>query len=498
VSLRARLLAGLVALAAVGLGVSAVTTYEEQRAFLFDRAHEQVLGAVAPISARLGVKAAFGDEQRSQLPSTKPKGKRIVGAGLAAFPPAGTLGELLAGGKVVRGPIALGFGTASRPLVLPREVPISRIGSRPRFFTVRSASSGLRYEAVAISEDKGNRSVVAAVPLREIEQTLQRLVVVEAVVGGGVIVALIVLGWLVIRLGLRPLERIGRVASEIAAGDFSSRVGPTNPRTEIGRLGISLNEMLVRIEEAFAARSASEDRLRRFIADASHELRTPLSSIRGYAELFRLGPAREPVALERAMARIEAEAERMGVLVEDLLLLARLDESPEGRRAIVDLCELLEQAASDARAVAPERDVSVQVSGRLEVLADLDQLHQVIANLVRNAVIHTPSGSPIELGAWEEPGHVVLEVRDHGPGLPKDEGDRVFDRFWRAEGGRSRRRGGAGLGLSIVEAIVKDHGGEVRAENAPAGGAIFRVRLPRNGSHVNSDSADEPAKVRAL
>jgi two-component system OmpR family sensor kinase len=240
--------------------------------------------------------------------------------------------------------------------------------------------------------------------------------------------------------------------------------------------------MLVRIEEAFAARGASEGRLRRFLADASHELRTPLASIRGYAELFRLGPAREPVALERAMGRIEAEATRMGVLVDDLLMLARLDEFPEARRGLVDVSELAEQAASDTRAIAPGREVTVRTDGRLDVLADPDQLRQVFANLMRNAVIHTPQYSPIGVIVQAERDHVVVEVRDQGPGLPGDIGDRVFDRFWRAETGRSRGRGGAGLGLSIVQAIVSAHHGEVHAENCPEGGAIFRVKLATSPS----------------
>lgn len=478
-SLRARLLAGLVVLAAVGLGVAAVATYEEQRSFLFIRAHEQLLAAIGPISARLGVKPGFiNDERRPQVPSARSAPRRIAGMGLSAFPPGGTIGELLAGGRVVRGPVALGVAGASTTPVLPRVVPISRLGSSPRFFSVTSSSSSLRYEAVAISAHGGARVVLAAVPLHEIEQTLQRLIVVEALVGAGVILALVALGWVVIWIGLRPLERIGRVASEIAGGDFSPRVEPTNPRTEVGRLGLSLNEMLVRIEEAFAARRASEERLRRFIADASHELRTPLASIRGYAELFRLGPAREAAALERAMTRIEAEANRMGILVDDLLLLARLDEFPQARRALVDLSALAEHAASDARAMAPDRAVTVHATGRRKILADPDQLRQVMANLMRNAVIHTPAGSPIELNVRDERHQVVLEVRDHGPGLPEDIGDRVFERFSRAEAGRTRGPGGAGLGLSIVAAIVDAHHGEVHAENAVRGGAVFRVRLP--------------------
>jgi two-component system, OmpR family, sensor kinase len=297
----------------------------------------------------------------------------------------------------------------------------------------------------------------------------------------------------VIRVGLRPLERMGRVASEIANGDLSRRVTPDDPRTEVGRLGASLNQMLVQIEQAFADRGESEDRLRRFLSDASHELRTPLASIRGYAELFRLGAAAEPEELERAMARIESEATRMGVLVENLLLLARLDELPEMTLVPVDLRELAEHAVQDTRAVAPDRDVRLTADGAAWVLADSEQLRQLLTNLTRNAVIHTPTGTAIEVTVGADGGRAVLEVRDHGPGLPADAGDHVFERFWRTEGGRSRGRGGAGLGLAIVKAIVQAHHGEVHAGNATDGGAVFTVTLPIVQAANRAGLPEEPA-----
>jgi two-component system OmpR family sensor kinase len=286
---------------------------------------------------------------------------------------------------------------------------------------------------------------------------------------------------------------MGRVAGEIAHGDLARRVSPANQRTEVGRLGSSLNEMLVQIEQAFADRGESEDRLRRFLSDASHELRTPLASIRGYAELFRLGAANEPEELERAMARIEAEATRMGVLVENLLMLARLDELPEMRLVPVDLRELAEHAAEDTRAVAPKREVRLTANDAVWVHADAEQLRQVLANLTRNAVIHTPAETAIEISVRREGERAVLEVRDHGPGLPADTGDLVFDRFWRTEGGRSRGRGGSGLGLAIVKAIMQAHHGEVHAGNAPGGGAIFRVTLTIMPAARRAEIRDEPA-----
>ena len=473
-SLRARLLVGLVALAAVGLGVAAVATYEEQRSFLLTRVDQQVADSRLPVSVALGLIHPGGAQARRGVPGAGPS------QGPTTFQTSGTYGVVLdAGGKVLQTHSFTYGEAAPSPPALPAKLLTSSFRStRVRVFTVDSKSgSALRYRAAAFSLS-GGHVLVIAVPLRDADQTLSRLVVVEVLVGVGVIIALIVLGWVVIRLGLRPLERMGRVASEIAHGDLTRRVSPDDERTEVGRLGSSLNQMLVQIEHAFAARGESEDRLRRFLSDASHELRTPLASIRGYAELFRLGATSAPDELERTMARIESEATRMGVLVENLLLLARLDELPEMQLVGVDLRELAEHAAQDTRAVAPERDVRLTASDPVLVLGDPEQLRQVLANLTRNAVIHTPAESAIEISLRREDAAAVFEVRDHGPGLPEDAGDRVFERFWRSEGGRTRGPGGSGLGLAIVKAIVEAHHGEAHAANAPGGGAIFRVTLP--------------------
>jgi two-component system OmpR family sensor kinase len=321
---------------------------------------------------------------------------------------------------------------------------------------------------------------VVAVPFTETEATLHQLLFIEALVIGGVLLALAAAAWWLVRLGLRPLDRIGATAGAIAAGDLSHRVERAEPRTEIGRLGLALNAMLGRLEEAFAERRASEERLRRFLADASHELRTPLSSIRGYAELFRIGAARKGPDVEKAMSRIEDEAARMGVLVEDLLALARLDEIRDAHREPVDLTDLAADAVDDARAVAPDREIELRGAGNGDVLVDgdPDQLRQVLANLVRNALVHTPEGTAIEVSVASAGSDATLAVRDHGPGLPTDDPSELFDRFWRADPGRGRGRAGAGLGLAIVAGIVHAHGGRAEAADADGGGARFTVVLP--------------------
>jgi two-component system OmpR family sensor kinase len=301
------------------------------------------------------------------------------------------------------------------------------------------------------------------------------------------------LGWLAIRRSFRPLIEVEETAAAIAAGDLSRRIPERPASTEVGRLTASLNTMLTRIEWAFRAQEASEARTRRFAADASHELRTPLVSIRGFAELFRQG-AVPPDEVPRTMRRIEDEAKRMGSLVEDLLLLARLDEQRPARKDPVDLVVLAGDAVHDARGLDAERQVRlVGLNGAgpasAVVTGDEDRLRQVVANLVANAIRHTPAGTPVEVavGTSANPdgrdgprGPVaVLEVRDHGPGLTPEQAARVFERFYRVDSSRRRDTGGgSGLGLSIVSAVVTAHAGTVAVDTTSGGGATFRVALP--------------------
>jgi signal transduction histidine kinase len=312
---------------------------------------------------------------------------------------------------------------------------------------------------------------------------------VLAVLGGA--------GYLLVRNSLRPLREVERTAQAIAAGDLSQRVPVGDDHTEVGRLSTALNGMLSRIEAAFLAQQASEEqartsenRMRRFVADASHELRTPLTSIRGFAELYRQGAVATTDDTRRLMQRIEAEGARMGLLVEDLLLLARLDQQRPLTITAVDLAEIAGDAVHDARAVQPDRPIALHLDDSLTdvpvVLGDEGRLRQVVGNLVGNALTHTPPDARVTVSLAEEaehPGLVVLRVADQGPGLAPEDAARVFERFYRADASRTREdgAGGTGLGLAIVASLVAAHGGSVDLITAPGEGATFVVRLPRSG-----------------
>jgi len=498
VSLRSRLLLGLLGLVAVGLVASDLVTYQALHDFLLKRLDEQVVAAIDPVATRLA--------QERRGPPTR------------AAVPGGTYGALVDNGGQVLSGVSFGYeGTSEGSL--PRPVLTTADLAERQPFTVKAAEAGAAgFRVVVAPLSSGSGYLVVAVPMNDVVQTLHRLLLIELVATGAVLAGVAGLALVVVRAGLRPLEDIGRTAGAIAAGDLSQRVERAEPRTEVGRLGLSLNAMLAQVQAAFEARQASEDRLRRFVGDASHELRTPLTSIRGYAEMFRRGAAerpddlavamrrieeesdrmgvlvddllllarldqgrpleREPVDLAVAMRRIEEESDRMGVLVDDLLLLARLDQGRPLEREPVDLAVVAADAVLDARAVEPERPIALEASGAAVVLGDELRLRQVAANLLSNARQHTPPTAAVRVGVRQENGSVVLEVADDGPGLFPEEAAKVFERFYRADPSRTRNLGGAGLGLSIVAAVAEAHGGQARVESTPGQGARFWVELP--------------------
>lgn len=309
------------------------------------------------------------------------------------------------------------------------------------------------------------------------------------VLGGGVaVLAATLASWLLIRRGLRPVDRMVETATAIAGGDLSRRVPDADPRTELGRLGAALNEMLAQVEQAVQIRATSEERLRRFVADAAHELRTPLTSLRGYAELYRQGALATPDDVGRAMGRIESEGSRMARLVEDLLLLARLDQQRPLEREIVSLSDLADDAASDFHVANPDRPFTSRIEPHLRVMGDPLRMRQVIDNLLANAGMHTPATAAVELVAAREGRFVSISVRDEGPGINPQDQAHIFERFWRADPARTRSGGGSGLGLSITASLVAAQGGTIAVESEPGHGATFTIRFPEVSIATDSDA----------
>ena len=388
-------------------------------------------------------------------------------------------------------------------------------GGKP--FTILDSSES-RWRVVAmVNTGPDGGSVYVALPLAGVDRTMHEMALVIVLVGTLVVLMGMGLGGYMTHRSLEPLQDVEATASQIAGGDLSRRVPVTYTSLEVHALALSLNEMLVRIEQSFAAQSASEEhatrseaRMRRFVGDASHELRTPLAAIRGFGELYRMGALGTDEDVASAMRRIEDEARRMGSLVENLLRLARLDENPDLALEPVDLTDALFDAAQDLRALDPDRQVmvvslsgtpvSVQPHLSIGVLGDEASLRQVILNLVGNANRHTPKGSPVEIAVgYTAESTVRVEIRDHGPGIDDDQREKVFERFYRTDASRARsatQGGGAGLGLSIAATIVQQHHGDIGVTETPGGGSTFWVELPR--AEVDEEHRVEPDQLHAL
>jgi two-component system, OmpR family, sensor kinase len=466
-SLRGRLLIGVMSLVIVGLLIANGATYLTLQNSLLSRIDQELVAGSTVFTA---------------VNVLRSPDCRFGGPGSSTTFPANTVTELIGpDGTVLAVCRAQAFGATSSTAgpVLPKSLPKTAEGTPTQPVTVEGTGGVDRYRVTHWSENSFPGDVVVfAVPLTETQFTLSQVLLLELAISAAVVVATGILAFLIIRISLRPLERIGAVAADIAAGDLARRVEPATQHTEIGRLGLALNGMLSQIETAFAERAASNDRLRRVIADASHELRTPLTSIRGYAEMLRRGAAESPTDSESARRRIEEESIRMTGLVDDLLVLARLDQGRPLDKAAVDLRTIANDAVADARVVAPQREISISANGPVIVTGDDTRLRQVMSNLMRNALVHTPQQTPIEVAVATDEGLGRMSVADHGPGLAEGDEGRIFEPFYRADPSRSRDSGGAGLGLSIVSAVVAAHGGHVKVTKTEGGGATFEVELP--------------------
>ena len=491
--LRVKLIAAmllLVTAALVGSGAVAATTL---RSYLIGRVDAQLAAAQQPLGERHG-----GPDQEDH------------GAGPSRLPSAYVVEVIDANGAIVSGPTSNLVNTQEPLPALPHPTGAQTQALGPHTFTVGAVSGNGRWRVLATPIELSGGSVgtqLVAQSLSDVHNTVSQLIMLFVIIGAAAVVLLAGVGYFLVRASLRPLHEVERTAAMIAAGDLSNRVPDADPRTEVGQLSRALNAMLARIEIAFAQRAASEDaarrseermrrseaaarsseeRMRRFVADASHELRTPLTSIRGYAELYRHGAAADDTDIRRWMSRIEDEAQRMGVLVEDLLLLARLDQERPLTQSPVDVLAVASDAVRDARVLDPSRSITLEV-GQTDpppiVIGDEPRLRQVVANLVRNALQHTPPGTPVTVRVStrvDQPAgrdRVVLAVADDGPGLTPEEVARVFERFYRADPSRSHD-GGTGLGLAIVAALVVGHGGTVDVETSPGSGCCFRVEIP--------------------
>ena len=459
-SLRHRVLAAVAVVAIVLALVMAVIT-RNTRANLIGQVDTQLTSAIGPVRS-------YGIDP-SPRPGA-PEGNAASSRRLTSL-----YVGVLDGGRV-RTLVAPNLRDLPLPVISAAQVvDAARSG---RAFTVDSYDAGPRFRALAYTDLRARAVIVLALPIDSVDQAIARLVAVQLLGAAAILAALGLVAWWVIHLGVRPLGQMSEVAASIAAGDMSRRVPESDPGTEAGQLGAALNRMLEQIEGAFAERDRVEERLRQFVADASHELRTPVATVRGYAELYRSGGLRGEGELDDAMRRTEQESVRMGGLVEDLLQLARLDQNRALESTSVDLTALATDAVADARAVDPQRAIELESAGSVVVQGDEARLRQVLANLVGNAVVHTPPTSEIEVSTRLDGGTAVLTVSDKGPGMPQDAAARAFERFYRADPARSRHRGGSGLGLSIVQAVVEAHGGQVRLTSSPDAGTSVRVELP--------------------
>jgi len=455
-SLRARLLLAVLTLATVGLVAADVATYSSLSSFLIDRTDSSLDDSASSIRHRPG-------ELRGAPPGTFAQVRSLSGSTVLATFPGARLPGASAPSPELPDTVTPPADTAAGPIAT-------------RYFTV-PGDDGERYRVGASIEDGAQAMLVVATSLRDVDSTLHRLLLIELIVTALVLGGIAGLGLWVVRLGLRPLDAIGHTAAAIADGDLSRRVERAEQRTEVGRLGLSLNAMLSQIEAAFRAQEASERKLRRFVADASHELRTPLAAVRAYAELFGRGASQRPDDLERSMKGISRESERMSLLVDDLLLLARLDDNRPLERVPVQLAEVLGEAVETAHAVEPERPIELHADPAV-VIGDRVRLRQIVDNLLANVRAHTPPGTPVSVTLTRLDDTAAISVGDTGPGLDEEHLAHVFERFYRADPSRARESGGVGLGLSIVAAVAQAHGGSVSASSEAGEGATFTIALP--------------------
>ena len=524
--LRVKMIAALLALVAIALAVISVASLTVFRNYQIDRANQQVM-ALYEREVRV---IHSGDAQFPTVNVSGPYLTAIIPSGTALPTEVDQLPWPPLGGSLPDVPTSGGWYTTNGN----RMVNVDAVSGSDNWRVITQRFNGAVTNNLGQSQTV-NATLIVGVDLGDINGTISQLAGIDLIVSVIIIAGLAIVGVAIVRASLRPLTDIERTAQAIAAGDLSRRVPDQDPVTEVGRLGRSLNTMLSQIESSFdaqaqseAAARRSEERMRQFVADASHELRTPLTAMRGYAEYYRQrgGMHDDPAGrsqpgngevghdlgshsqltradMDRIMQRVEQESARMGVLVEDMLLLARLDQQRPIEHRPVDLLTLAADAVQDARIIAPDREITLDVGSGAAflILGDEVRLRQVIGNLMNNALTHTPEGTPVAVRVLAGPRQpvpsVVLEVADQGQGLRQDQAEHVFERFYRADQARTRKAGGTGLGLAIVAALVAAHDGTVALQTAPGQGATFRITLPlapeAQGDQL--DESDQPGQA---
>jgi len=488
-SIRTRLTAGVAILLVAIFAVMGVVMAQTTRSTLTDQVDADVREQSARLTSPVDSKGQQPDGSHSQQDSA-PAQQSYVTPEVQSTPVAGSSSSygdtrrriatfIYAGDGSIREGKPSGYtDDPDSPPKLPAFGSADFQSLVGKLVTLPSEDGSIQYRVLIQPGRIPGDMVVVAESLSEVDSSVRSLLIRLIAIGLAGLLIAAAASWWVIHREFRPVDKMIDTAAAIAGGDLSSRVPEGDQRTELGKLGGALNEMLGQIEESTRQREANEQRLRRFVADAAHELRTPLTSVRGYAELYRQGAYQDDVAVNNAMARIESEGSRMARLVDDLLLLARLDQQRGLEQRPLDLVSLAGEAAADFETVSNDHVLNWQPNGEIMVRGDRIRLRQVIDNLLNNARMHTPAGSRIDMSVTRNGSSAELVIADNGPGIPVDDQRHIFERFWRADRSRTRNTGGTGLGLAIVQSLVQAHGGTVRLESEPGKGATFTIHLP--------------------
>jgi two-component system OmpR family sensor kinase len=476
-SLRSRLTIGIVVLSAIGFAASFGSASNALKGYLIGQIDNELTSVAGSTAMRLDRGAVIQNNDEEDFENHRRRGQASIAPQPLQRIPTTLSVTLLAANGNIKGRLGGDLGANEITDYLKDFNSEDVQENEGRAFTIEA--DGPDFRAVAVTLPTTGDTLVVAQSLEAVNKTAHRLNYLFFLIG---LFALLLIGLLsraVIRIGMRPLENVERTAEKIASGDLSARLPDAKPTTEVGRLVSSLNTMLSRIEESFAARTESEGRLRRFVADASHELRTPLTAIRGFAELHRQGAVTGEAETKELVARIERESLRMSALVEDLLVLARIDQGPKMEIKPVNLSELVTDAVESARAAGPQHPITLDVGQEIYALGDANRIHQVVANLLANARVHTPVGTQIKVSITQSEKEVQLAVSDNGPGLSEENREKIFERFFRADPSRQRTSAeGSGLGLSIVDAVMRSHGGHVSVDSKLGEGSTFTLHFP--------------------